>query len=83
MQITRNKKKKYNKILILAKSKLSSIEFLLSPALIDLEISHEEFITVVEEKNKYGKMKENLRNINEKLEEKTENMRLNSVNSRT
>ena len=75
MQITRNKKKKYNKILILAKSKLSSIEFLLSPALIDLEISHEEFITVVEEKNKYGKMKENLRNINEKLEEKTENMR--------
>ena len=83
MQITRNKKKKYNKILILAKSKLSSIEFLLSPALIDLEISHEEFITVVEEKNKYGKMKENLRNINEKLEEKTENMRLNSVNWKT
>ena len=80
MQITRNKKKKYNKILILAKSKLSSIEFLLSPALTDLEISHEEFIAVVEEKNKYGKMKENLRNINEKLEEKTENMRLNSVN---
>ena len=28
-------------------------------------------------------MKENLRNINEKLEEKTENMRLNSVNSKT
>ena len=81
--ITRNKKKKHDKILILAKSKLNSIETLVSQALIDMEIRHEEFITVLNEKDKSEKMKENERNINEKLEEKTENVRLNSVNSRT
>ena len=54
-----------------------------SQALIDMEISHEEFITVLKEKDKYEKMKENLGNVNEKLEEKTENTRLNSVNSRS
>ena len=83
LSITRNKKKKHDKILILAKSKLNSIETLVSQALIDMEIRHEEFITVLNEKDKSEKMKENVRNINEKLEEKTENVRLNSVNSRT
>ena len=68
---------------MLAKSKLNSIETLVSQALIDMEIRHEEFITVLNEKDKSEKMKENERNINEKLEEKTENVRLNSVNSRT
>ena len=48
-----------------------------------MEISHEEFTTILKEKDKYEKMKENLRNMNEKLEEKQENTRLNSVNSRT
>ena len=48
-----------------------------------MEISHKEFITILKEKDKYEKMKENLRNMNEKLEEKQENTRLNSVNSRT
>ena len=67
---------------MLAKSKLSNIETLVSQALIDMQISHEEFITILKEKDKYEKMKDNVRNINEKLEEKTENMRLNSVNSR-
>ena len=76
LSITRNKKKKHNKILILAKSKLNSIETLVSQALIDVEISHEEFITVLKQKNKYEKMKENVRNVNEKQE----NMRLNSGN---
>ena len=47
-----------------------------------MEISHEEFIKILKEKDKYEKMKENVRNVNEKLEEKQENMRLNSVNSR-
>ena len=46
----------------------------------DLEISNEEFITIVKEKEKYEKMQENLRKMNEKIEEKTENLRLNSVN---
>ena len=67
---------------MLAKSKLNSIETLVSKALIDMEISHKEFITILKEKDKYEKMKENVRNVSEKLEEKQENMRLNSVNSR-
>ena len=82
LQITINKKKNHNKILVLTKSKLN-IETLISQALIDLEISNEEFITIVKEKEKYEKMQENLRKMNEKIEEKTENMRLNSVNSST
>ena len=48
-----------------------------------MDISHEEFITILKEKDKYENMKENLRNANEKLEEKPENIRLNSVNSRS
>ena len=51
--ITRNKKKKNDKILMLTKSKLNSIETLESQTRIDMEISHEEFITILEEKDKY------------------------------
>ena len=47
---TRKKKKKYSKIIMLPKSKLNSIESLMSQALIDLDISHEEFKTIVNEK---------------------------------
>ena len=68
LSITRNKKKKHDKILMLAKSKLNSIETLISQALIDMEISHEEFITILKEKDKYEKMKDNLRSGNEKYE---------------
>ena len=49
---------------------MNSIETLASQAFIDIEISHEEFVTILNEKDKYEKMKQNLRNINEKLEEK-------------
>ena len=49
---------------MLAKSKLNSIETLISQALIDMEISHEEFVTILNEKYKYEKMKENLRSEN-------------------
>ena len=66
---------------MLAKSKLNSIKTLLSQALINLEISHEEFIAIYKEKDKYEKMKENVRNVREELE-KQEIMRLNSVTSR-
>ena len=66
LNITRNKKKKHDKILMLAKSKLNSIETLISQALIDMEISHEKFITILKEKDKYEKMKGNLRSENEK-----------------
>ena len=46
---------------MLAKSKLNSIETLIFQALIDLDISHKEFISILKEKDKYEKMKENLR----------------------
>ena len=51
---------------MLAKSKLSSNETLISQALIDMDISHEQFITILKEKDKYEKNKENLRSENER-----------------
>ena len=42
---------------MLVKSKLNSIETLISHALIDMDISHEEFVTILKEKDKYEKMK--------------------------
>ena len=63
---------------MLVKSKISSIETLLSQALTDMEISHKEFIAIFKEKDKYEKMKENVRDVSEKQE----NLRLSSVNSR-
>ena len=77
LSTTISKKKKHDKILMLAKSKLDSIKTLVSQALIDIEISHEEFNAVIREKI-YEKMEENVRNVSEKQE----NMRLNSVNSK-
>ena len=56
----------HDKILMLSKSKLNSIETLISQALIDMETSHEEFITILKEKDKYKTMKDNLRSENEK-----------------
>ena len=83
LSITRNKKKKHNKIFMLAKIKLDSIETLVSQALTDMEISHEELNTIIREKQKYKRMNANLRNANEHSSaEKQENMRLNGVNSR-
>ena len=78
LSITRNKKKEHDNVLMLAKSKLNNIETLISQALVDMEISHEEFIAIFKEKDKYEKMKENVKNVSEKQE----NMRLNSVNSK-
>ena len=45
---------------MLAKSKRSSIETLISQALIDMNISHEEFVTTLKKKDKYEKTKDNL-----------------------
>ena len=67
---------------MLAKSKLNSIDTLVSQTLNDMKISHKEFIAILNEKDKYEKMKEIVRNVSEKLEEKQESMRLNSVNLR-
>ena len=62
VKVTRKKKKKHNKIVMLAKSKLNSIETLTSQALIDLDISHEEFKTNVNEKENYKQKKGSIRN---------------------
>ena len=61
LKLTRKKKKKHIKIIMLAKSKLNSIETLISQALTELEISHEEFKAIVNEKEKYDQMKESIR----------------------
>ena len=64
----------------MAKSKLNNIETLISQALIDMNISDEEFITILKEKDKYEMVKDNLRSENEKS---YEIVRLSSVKSKT
>ena len=64
---------------MLPKSKLNSIETLVSQALIDMEISHEELITILKEKDKYKNMTYDLRSENEKYKI----TRLSSVKSKT
>ena len=53
LKTIRNKKKKHNKIVMLARSKLNSIESKISKALTDNEISHEDFETIINKENKY------------------------------
>ena len=60
LSTTRNRKK-HDQILMLAKSKFNTIETLISQALNDMEISHEEFITIFKEKDRYEKMKKNIK----------------------
>ena len=74
LKVTRKKKKKQNKIVMLAKSKLNSIETLMSQTLIGLDITHEEFKTIVNEKEKYEQMKESIRNTKNR-DELSENSR--------
>ena len=64
LNATRNKKKKHNKIVMLARSKLSSIESKISEALINKEISHEEFMTIINKEKEYRKLKESIRMMN-------------------
>ena len=68
---------------MLAKSKLNSIETLIFQALIDLDISHAEFKTIVNEKEKYEQMKESIRNTKSKdeISENSRDIRENSENT--
>ena len=61
LNIRRKKKKKHNKIIALARSKLNIIENLISQALIDFEIKHEEFLKIIYEKNNYEQIIDNIR----------------------
>ena len=68
---------------MLAKSKLNSIETLMSQALIDLDISHKEFKTMVNEKERYEQIKESIRTIKnrDELSENSRDIRKNSGNA--
>ena len=75
--MTRKKKKKHENILMLAESKFNSIKTLILQALNDLDISHEEFKVILNEKDKYEKMKYNL--ISENGDEKQKTTKLSSI----
>ena len=62
---------------MLSKSKFNSVETLISQALGDLDISHEEYIMILEEKDKYEKMKNNL--ISENGDEKQKTIKISSI----
>ena len=59
-----NKKKKHSEIVMLVRRKLNSIESKISKALIDNEISHEDFETIINEEKKYRELKESIRMMN-------------------
>ena len=77
LNMTINKKKKHDQLLILAESKFNSIETLISQALGDLDIIHEELIMILKEKDKYEKMKYNL--ISENGDEKQEILKISNI----
>ena len=62
LNLTKKRKKKHNKIIVLAKNKLNTIDTLLSSALNDSKISHEEFSNIITENNIYENIKENIKN---------------------
>ena len=64
LKTTRNKMKKHNKTVMLARSKLNSIESKISEELIKSEISHEDFMTIIDEEKKYRELKESVRIMN-------------------
>ena len=61
--VTKKRKQKHNKIIALAKNKLNTIDTLLSNALNDSEISHEEFTNIINEANIYENIKENIKEL--------------------
>ena len=64
LKTTRNKKKKHNKIVMLARSKLNSIESKISKALISNKITHEDFVIIIYEEKKCRELKESIRIMN-------------------
>ena len=78
LSTTIKKKEKHYQILMLAKSKYNSIEALISQALNDIDISHKEFITILKEKDRYERMKENIKDKNEY--KKQEIVKFSSIN---
>ena len=82
LKLTKKRKKKHNKIIVLAKNKLNTIDTLLSSALNDFEISHEEFSNIIIEANIYENIKENIKEITTEpnfLERTTETTKYNII----
>ena len=69
LKLTKKRKKKHNKIIVLAKNKLNAIDTLLCSALNDSEISHEEFSNIITEANIYENIKENIKELTTELSE--------------
>ena len=59
--MTRNKKKNHNKIVMLARSKLNSIESKIFETLMNNQISHEGFMTIINDERNYRELKESIR----------------------
>ena len=68
LKLTKKRKKKHNKITVLAKNKLNTINTLLSSALNVSEISHEEFTNIINEENIYENIKENIKSTTELID---------------
>ena len=68
LKVTKKRRKKHNKIIALPKSKLNTIDTLLSSALNDSKISHEDFTNIITEKNIYENIKETIKNTIEPTE---------------
>ena len=70
LKATRNKKKKHNNIVILARSKLNSIESKISGALTNNEISHGDFMTIINKERNYRELKESIRMMKDQEDKK-------------
>ena len=64
LKATRNKKKKHNRIVMLARNELNSIESKIFQALMNNEIKHEDFRTIIDEEKKYREIKESIKIMN-------------------
>ena len=76
LKTTQSKKKKHNKIIMLARSKLNIIESKVSEALINNEISHEDFMVIINEDKKYRELKESIRMMNS---QRTDSEKINLI----
>ena len=75
LKTTRNKKENHIKIIMMARSKLNSIESEISVRLINSEISHEEFMTFINEETEYQQLNKSFRIVNSQRSD-TENNNL-------
>ena len=80
LKLTKKRKKKHNKIIVLAKNKLNTIDTLLSIALNDCEISHEEFSNIITEANIYENIKENIKEFTTEPSELPSTKKINHIN---